>query len=128
MKLLLDTHVFPWWVTDSSRLDARARALLRDPENELLWSVASSWEVATKFALGRLSLPVEPAPFLREQRELNGVSLLAVEEAHVFASANLPRHHTDPFDRLLVAQARLERVALVTFDRALEAYDFPRAP
>jgi PIN domain nuclease of toxin-antitoxin system len=126
LRVLLDTHVFLWWMTDDLRLNVQARELLRRPTTELLWSVASSWEVATKHALGRLPLPVPPAELLQHHRELNNIGILPIAESHVFESAALPRHHADPFDRLLIAQARLENLALMTFDRALDSYEFVR--
>ena len=123
MRLLLDTHVFLWWITDDARLDPSARALLASPKSTLFWSVASTWEVATKYALGKLPLPVPPDELLPSQRQANGVELLPIVEAHAYESARLPRHHADPFDRLLIAQARCDRLGLVTFDRVLDQYD-----
>ena len=123
MKLLLDTHVFLGWITDDPRLDSGARALLANPTNSLVWSVASTWEVATKHALGKLPLPVSPEDLLPAQRRANGVELLAVGEAHALESARLPRHHADPFDRLLIAQARCEGLALLSFDAIFHQYD-----
>ncbi len=125
MRLILDTHVFLWWITDDPRLQAATRALIASPANDLWWSVASSWEVVTKAALGRLTLAAPAEVLLPAQRALHRVHLLAVEERHVLLSAALPRHHADPFDRLLVAQARCEQLTLVTYDAAVEAYDVP---
>ena len=123
MRLLLDTHVFLWWIADDPRLVASTRALVADPANALWWSVASSWEVATKASLGRLTLAAPAEVLLPAQRALHRVQLLPVDERHVLASANLPRHHADPFDRLLVAQALCEGLTLVSYDRMVEGYD-----
>jgi PIN domain nuclease of toxin-antitoxin system len=125
VRLLLDTHVFLWWITDDPRLGASTRTLIADPGNALWWSVASSWEVATKAALGRLALAAPAEVLLPAQRALHGVSLLSVEERHVLVSAGLPRHHADPFDRLLVAQALCEGLTLVSYDAMVEGYDVP---
>ncbi len=128
MRLLLDTHVFLWWIADDPRLDAQVRALIADPAHALYWSVASSWEVATKAALGKLTLGVPAEVLLPAERARNHVTVLPIEERHAVLSAQLPRHHHDPFDRLLVAQARWEELTLVSYDRALAAYDVPRIP
>lgn len=126
MRLLLDTHVFLWWISDDPRLAPSTRALLSDPANTLVWSVASSWEVATKVSLGRLTLGAPADVLLPSQRALNRVELLPIEERHTLLAARLPRHHADPFDRLLVAQGVWEQLTLVTYDRALAAYDVPQ--
>ena len=123
MRVLLDTHVFLWWIVDSPRLSQRARDVMRDPDVESLWSAASSWEEAIKYALGRLPLPGPPARFLREQLAINRIGSLPVRNAHAWRVAELPFHHRDPFDRLLVAQAQEERLRLLSGDAALQAYD-----
>lgn len=122
---LLDTHVFLWWITDAPDLSRPAREVLALGRNRLLWSAASSWEVAIKFALGRLPLPLPPARFLPEHLARNRVEALPVLDAHAWRVADLPAHHSDPFDRLLVAQAQVEDLALVSADAQLRRYDVP---
>lgn len=123
MKVLADTHVMLWWLRDDRRLSERALALLEDGGIELLWSVASSWEIAVKLAIGKLELdrPLERlfADLVSEQ----GVVLLPVGHDHCARLAGLPLHHRDPFDRMLVAQAQHERVPILTADAKLAAYD-----
>lgn len=128
MRILLDTHVFLWWITDDRRLTATVRQALADPGVSLYWSAASSWEVAIKHAIGRLPLPEDPGLLLAKHRRLNRVELLAIQEEHVLAAAALPRHHDDPFDRLLVAQARVEGLVLASLDRLLRPYEVPLLP
>lgn len=122
MKALLDTHVWLWMLAEPERLGAAA-PMVRDPRSVLLLSAVSSWEIAIKYGQGRLDLPEPPASFVPERMRSSGVTALAVEHAHALAVAELPMHHRDPFDRLLVAQALLEGVPIVTADPAFAAYD-----
>lgn len=116
--LLLDTHVFLWWRADDRRLKPAARKAIAQAPLVYV-SAASAWEAAIKAALGRLTLP---APF-REGVSASGFDELPISIAHAEAAGALPPHHTDPFDRMLVAQARLEGLTLVTHDPAIQAYD-----
>ncbi len=122
MRYLLDTHAFLWWLADDPRLSNAARAIMAGGGNDLLWSAASSWEVAIKFSIGKISLPLPPSTYLpaklREQRILS----LAVDQAHALRVAVLPPLHRDPFDRLLVAQALVEGLPILTSDRRLADY------
>lgn len=127
MKLLLDTHVFLWLQTEPERLGQTLDTLV-DGANELLLSAASSWEIAIKYALGRLPLPASPAEYVPGRARTSGVSLLAVDHADVLAVAELPCLHRDPFDRLLVSQARRRGCALVTADHELGRYDVELLP
>jgi len=122
MRLLLDTHVWLWMLTAPERLGA-ARQPLDDPDNELLLSAASSWEIAIKYHSGRLPLPTPPAQYVPESIRSSGVTPLPVHHAHALAVTALPAHHRDPFDRLLIAQAQLEGATLVTADPVMGAYD-----
>lgn len=124
MRLLLDTHVFLWLQTDPERVGPAAETLA-DDAHELLLSAASSWEIAIKHALGRLPLPVGPSDYVPSRARRSGVELMAVEHGDALAVADLPPHHRDPFDRLLVAQARRHDLTLVTADRGLGRYDVP---
>ncbi len=123
MRFLLDTHCWLWMQVSPKRIPARVRGTLTDPENELLLSAASSWEIAIKWALGKLPLPVPPEEYVPRCLERQGVTGLPVQHRHALHTAGLPRHHRDPFDRLLIAQAQLEKLTLVTADQQLAAYD-----
>jgi PIN domain nuclease of toxin-antitoxin system len=123
MKLLLDTHTFLWWITDNPQLSKKARELIGDGHNILYWSAASSWEVSIKYALGRMPLPEAPEQFLPAEIGKNRLESLPIIDAHAFQAGQLPHHHRDPFDRMLVAQAQVESLALLSNDRQLNHYD-----
>jgi PIN domain nuclease of toxin-antitoxin system len=122
LKLLLDTHVFLWWLESDARLSRRARDLIADPEVEVFVSVVTVWEIAIKAALGQLEMPVDLGTFLRRQLQSNGFVTLPITFEHAVAVRDLPRHHRDPFDRLLVCQSRIEGLALVSADSAIAGY------
>jgi len=117
-RLLLDTHVFLWWRADSRQLGRAARNAIGAAEIVFV-SAASAWEAAIKAALGRLRLPASIEAGVID----SGFQKLPISFAHAEAAAALPAHHADPFDRMLVAQAGIERLALVTHDRRLQPYD-----
>jgi PIN domain nuclease of toxin-antitoxin system len=123
MKLLLDTHTFLWWITDDPQLSAKALELIGDSQNNLYWSSASSWEVAIKFALGRLPLPEAPAEFLPAELGKNRIESLPIVDSHAFQAGRLPGHHRDPFDRMLVAQAQIETLGLISNDPMISIYN-----
>lgn len=123
MRVLLDTHCWLWMQAHPERFSPGARAFVEDPANELLFSSASSWEIAIKYALGRLPLPLPPREYVPDRMTTSGVTPLPVHHVHALEVAGLPQHHRDPFDRLLVAQARIEQVPLLTADPQLESYD-----
>jgi PIN domain nuclease of toxin-antitoxin system len=125
MTLLLDTHTLLWFLTNDSSLSKRARAAIEDPANVSHVSSASLWEVAIKFALGKLKLPAPYADIFPRQLELNGFVLLPITPAHCATLLGLPFHHRDPFDRLLLAQAKAEGMTLVTDDGQFGAYGVP---
>jgi len=120
---LLDTHVWLWMLTDSGRIRPELLSELRDGRTQLLLSAASSWEIAIKWAIGRLPLPEPPDVFVPTRMRRGGIRGLPVEHAHALRVASLPDHHQDPFDRILIAQAQLESIPVVTVDRAFDAYD-----
>ena len=122
MRVLLDTHAFLWAATRPERLGA-SRDLIEDAETELLLSAASSWEIAIKYRIGRLALPEEPAAYMPVTMRRLAASPLVVEHSHALHVASLPDLHRDPFDRLLVAQAQLLDLPIVTADAAIAAYD-----
>lgn len=119
MRLLLDTHVLLWSLSNDPQLGRAARAAIVDPSNLALVSAVSAWEVAIKRGLGKLRAPADLAAQLRAHRFRE----LDVTVAHALAVQDLPRHHADPFDRLLVAQASIEDLTIVTRDPAIARYD-----
>jgi PIN domain nuclease of toxin-antitoxin system len=124
MKLLLDTHILLWSISESRRLSASARELLGRTESQLVFSVASLWEVAVKTAQGKIGFRVDVSVMRRNLIE-NGYEELAVTGAHVAGLAGLPTIHKDPFDRMLVAQALVEGVTLITSDATVALYPGP---
>lgn len=122
MTLLIDTHVWLWMLAAPERL-GDTRAVLEDGERTLLLSAASSWEIAIKYQLGRLELPQPPERFVPDRLRSTGVTPIAIEHTHVLEAGRLPAHHRDPFDRVLVAQARHLGVPIVTADPLIRAYD-----
>ena len=124
MKLLLDTHLLLWAAGEPQRLSKRARTLIGNPDNELLFSAASLWEVAIKRGLGRKDFKVD-ARLLRRGLLDNGYSELPILSDHVVATESLPLIHKDPFDRILVAQATVEGVTLLTIDSLVSEYPGP---
>lgn len=118
MRLLLDTREFLWWCGDDARLGEEERAAIRDGDNEVFLSAASVWEMAIKQGLGRLQVPEPPSRATARM----GVAPLPVAFEHAEATASLPSLHRDPFDRLLVAQARVEGLTLVTRDPLIRSY------
>ena len=122
MKALLDTHVFLWWITDDQRLSSRVREIIADGTNEILFSAASGWEIAIKTRLGRLQLPDDPKILIPEQLELNAIEVLPVQIGHALHVYQLPSHHRDPFDHLLIAQAQLEKLPILTADPQISRY------
>jgi len=125
MKWLLDTHVWLWSLVAPQRIPAETRSLLTDPKTELYLSAASSWEIAIKYRLGKLPLPEPPALFIPPRLVRDGILSLAVEHLHAQAVADLPDYHKDPFDRLLLAQAAIENMTLITADVKLKPYGIP---
>ena len=123
MRILLDTQVWLWSLLDPDRLGPKARDLLEDADNHLLLSAVSSWEISIKYTLGKLPLPVPPADFILSRLTRDGIEALPIRHDHVCAVAALPRHHRDPFDRLLAAVAQQEDLPLLTVDRKLLPYD-----
>lgn len=121
MRLLLDTHAFLWWLLDHPNLGAEARSFIGDPSSMIHVSAASIWEIAIKAGLGRLEVKVD-LPELADEIEQNQFLELPVTARHAVSVSALPVHHTDPFDRLLIAQAKLEDLVIVTRDRIFAEY------
>jgi PIN domain nuclease of toxin-antitoxin system len=122
MNVLLDTHAFLWAVTDDPRLTAAARAVFADSTNSLFLSVVSMWEIVLKAHAGKLQVKGSLARFFADQLARNRLSALGVSPQHVLRVAELPRLHRDPFDRLLVAQAQVENMLLLTADTQIRRY------
>ncbi|HEX8597719.1 MAG TPA: type II toxin-antitoxin system VapC family toxin [Chloroflexia bacterium] len=122
MRLLLDTHTFIWWDSEPVRLSSRALALCEDPSNTILLSVASVWEMQIKAQLGKLKLTLRLADIIASQQQTHNVEVLPVNLSHVLALENLPEHHKDPFDRILISQALVEGATLVSRDKVFEQY------
>jgi PIN domain nuclease of toxin-antitoxin system len=122
MRLLLDTHVFLWWTDNNPALSTQAQHAISDESNDCFLSIVCCWELAIKASLGKLSLSQSVEKFIVEQVAANGFELLPVDFRHVAAVESLPFHHRDPFDRLLVAQARAEGLVLVTADFQISNY------
>ena len=123
MRALLDTHALLWWATEADRLSKAARDLFEDPQTDLLWSSVSSAELAIKASIGRLQLSIRLTDFVDKIFAEDGIIALDLSHAHALEVAALPMHHRDPFDRLLVAQARCEGVPFVSADRLVGLYD-----
>jgi PIN domain nuclease of toxin-antitoxin system len=123
MKYLLDTHIVLWWFLRSERLKKRVRDELGDRGNTVYVSAASVWEIAIKAGLGKLTLPGTPAHFLPSRMERAGMAPLPVSLEHAYGVFDLPDHHADPFDRLLIAQAQTESLTIVTADAMFKKYD-----
>ncbi len=122
MRLLLDTHIFLWFISGDTRLSNYLRESIRDPDNEVYLSVVSLWETIIKYQLGRLPLPEPPASYVPKQRDRHRIASLALDEASVAQLATLPALHRDPFDRMLVCQALQQRLTLASVDPAVRAY------
>ncbi len=123
MRALLDTHAFLWWVTNSEELSQRIREIIADGQNELYLSAASGWEIAIKAQLGRIDFVGDPEKLIPEHMALNAIQGLPIHMSHTLHVYQLPNLHRDPFDRLLVAQSRLEEIPIITRDQAISQYD-----
>lgn len=126
MDVILDTHVFLWFIAGEERLTPLARATIEEPDNEMFLSVASIWEMAIKYSLGKLVLTRPFGELIPAQLELNGISVLPLAVSHAAAVASLPFHHRDPFDRILVAQALTEQLPILSNDAVFDAYGVTR--
>ena len=128
MRVLLDTQVWLWMLAAPERLSASSWALVVSTDTELVLSAASAWEIAIKHGLGKLQLPEPPAEFVPRLMTRTGVTPLPVHHRHALHVATLPPRHRDPFDRLLVAQAQLEELPVLTADSSFRLYDVEVLP
>ena len=122
MRLLLDTHIFLWYITGDPRLPAPIVPMIRDPANEVYLSVISVWEVIVKYQLGKLFLPQSPDLYLLQQRQKHRIETLSLDEDSVANLGKLPFLHRDPFDRMLLCQAMRYGLTIVSVDDAVQAY------
>lgn len=118
MNLLLDTHIILWWLDDNPSLSEKARNAIGDPDNLVIISAAVIWEIRIKQALGKLKIAAGFYDVIKRQ----GFEMLSITPDHAYAVGNLPKHHSDPFDRILIVQAKLERLTLVTQDAVFKKY------
>ena len=123
MRAILDTHTFLWWVLDIPRLSADARSILEDGANELLFSAASAYELTIKAQTGRLTLPEPAHSYVPSRLVANAFKPLSIELTHALRAGSLPAIHRDPFDRVLIAQAQIEGLPILTADPAISRYD-----
>lgn len=121
MKIMLDTHAFLWWDSEPEKLSKNALELCQNSENTMFLSAASVWEMQIKIQLGKLRIDL-PLSDLIHQQEENGIEILPVRVSHVLEINNLPSHHKDPFDRLLIAQARVEEMVFISADPIVAQY------
>jgi PIN domain nuclease of toxin-antitoxin system len=122
LRALLDTHVFLWWLVDDPQLPQNVRDIISDGSNDMYFSAAGCWEIAVKARLGRMTLPDKPDVFIADQLALNGIQSLPIQSSHALHVFNLPALHRDPFDRILVAQAQLENMPIITADPLIALY------
>ena len=122
MRILLDTATFLWVIIDSADLSDDARELFVDPDNEIYLSSVSTWEIAIKYSLGRLPLPDPPPKFIPAQRKHHGIDALTLDEEATLHLARLPALHKDPFDRMLVCQAVVQNLVILTPDELISQY------
>lgn len=126
MKLLLDTHSFLWFFKGDPKLSATARILMEDENNEKLISLASIWEMAIKQSLGKLTLSLPLPDYIAQKLAFSDFRLLDINIDHIAVIATLPFHHRDPFDRLLIAQAMVEKISILSADSIFDAYPIQR--
>ena len=122
MKILLDTHIFLWFISGDTQLSTDVQDVIRDQDNEVYLSAISVWEATVKYQLGKLPLPEHPEIYLPRQRDLHQIVSLALDESSVVQLAALPPLHKDPFDRMLICQALQNGLTIATVDVAVRAY------
>ena len=123
MKILIDTHALLWIISDSRQLSKKAKEFFFDPKNKLFFSAASFWEISIKISLGKLQLKDNWPKQIEKELDYNGIAWLPIEKKHCIKVAELPFHHRDPFDRLLISQSIVEKMALMSADNKIALYD-----
>jgi PIN domain nuclease of toxin-antitoxin system len=126
MRVLLDTHVLVWFVVDSPQLNVGMKRLIEDENNEKLLSIASVWEMAIKQNTGKLTFGLPFKEFIEQQLNINSITILNINLNHIDVISTLPQHHRDPFDRLIIAQAIIEKIPIISADAAFDAYTIER--
>ena len=126
MQLLLDSHVFLWWVEDDKKLSKYAKTLISDVDNDCFISAATAWELAIKTSQGKLKLSSLVSSYMLKHMQSSAFTWLDIKLSHIDFAERLPYFHKDPFDRLLIAQAQTEKLVIVSADIALDAYDVER--
>jgi PIN domain nuclease of toxin-antitoxin system len=126
MRVLIDTHIFIWYIQNSERLPSSIATYINDGRNDILLSIASVWEMAIKQSTGKLNLGLPYASFIAEQMRLNSMELLPLRLDHLEVVTTMPFHHRDPFDRILIAQAMLENIGIVSADSIFSSYPVQR--
>ncbi|WP_242034280.1 type II toxin-antitoxin system VapC family toxin [Richelia sinica] len=122
----MDTHTFIWYVTDDSQISNQVLEVINDENNQIFLSIASVWEMGIKHGLGKLSFNVPFETFIRQQMSINDFTLLDIKISHINTVAQLPLHHRDPFDRILIAQAIVENIPIISGDSKFDAYPIQR--
>jgi len=123
MKALLDTHCWLWWLTEPEKLSDKVIGIIESPDNDIFISSASSWEIAIKYASGKLPLPEKPEYYVMSRLQRDGFMSLKIEHIHALKAGALPPHHNDPFDRMIIAQAQVEKVPIITSDKKFSMYE-----
>jgi len=126
MKILLDTHTFIWYITDSPQLSQNAKQLIENENTEKLLSLASVWEMGIKHSIGKLNFSRPFMEFIKEQLVITNIGLLGIDFEHIEVITTLPLHHRDPFDRIIIAQAILEGIPVIGADGMFDAYGITR--
>ncbi|MBO1051921.1 MAG: type II toxin-antitoxin system VapC family toxin [Dolichospermum sp. DET73] len=126
MRILIDTHVFIWWTSDSQKLSLTVYNLLTSPKTQVILSVVSIWEMQIKLSLGKLELKTALPELVEDEVKQNRIELLPLDLSHIYALSNLPNYHRDPFDRLLIAQAKSEELVIISIDEKFDGYDIER--
>jgi len=122
MRVLIDTHVFIWWTSDVKKLSSRVCDLLLDPSTEAILSMVSIWEMQIKLSLGKLQFRTALSELVDDEINRNRIELLPLSLSHIYALSNLPHHHRDPFDRILIAQSMDEDLQILSIDEKFDAY------
>ena len=125
MNLLLDTHIFLWFISGDARLPILFRDEIQEPGNSVFLSVASLWEIIIKYNLGKLPLPQSPEIYIPRQRQIHRIKSLPINETSLKNLVSLPDLHRDPFDRVLISQALSDNLIIVTVDRTFKNYSVP---
>ena len=125
MKYLLDTHAFLWFVSEDNRLSSKAQSIIKNSRNDIYFSAVSAWEMSIKIRLGRLSIEEELEPFIIKQLSENNFSTLSITIFHSIYTSKLPEIHKDPFDRMIIAQSKVENMSLISKDKNIKKYKVP---